>query len=65
MTKISFPTALAARALAERRQAAPQLELRLSGYDRRFEEPVRSIGDENEPDALILEADGNFTEVRD
>jgi len=66
MTKVSFPTVLAAQALARRQKAALQVELRLPLYDQRFEEPPRSMETgEDEPDVLILEADGSFTEVRD
>ena len=65
MTKVSFPTVLAAQALARRQKAALQVELRLPLYDQRFEEPPRLMDAEEEPQMLILEADGSFTEVRD
>jgi len=65
MTKVSFPTVLAAQALAKRQKAALQVELRLPAYDQRVEEPPRSMDAEDEPQMLILEADGSFTEVRD
>ena len=65
MPRISLSAALAAQALAERRRAPAQvpLQLELPAYDMRYEEPDRHA-EEEEPAALVLEADGSFTEIR-
>ena len=66
MPRISLSAALAAQALAERRRAPAQvpLQLELPAYDMRYEEPDRHAEKEDEPAALVLEADGSFTEIR-
>ena len=66
MARMTISPAFAARMLAEqaRRDARQELRLELRLDDRRFEAPPRELRDDA-PDALVLEADGSFTELRD
>ena len=67
MPTISFPAALAAQVLAQRQSRELVLQLELPAPTAYFEEPRRreEMTDGETLDALVLEADGSFTEIRD
>jgi hypothetical protein len=65
MQKTRISPALAARLLAERAQPELLLRLELPAFDHRYCEPPQDDAEGGEPRALVLEADGSFTEIRD